>query len=380
MRSIQTQDDVPAIRPFFEFGDELMETITHLLESGHVSNNGKNVQTFERLLAEYLGAGETVIVSSGFEALLLALKALSMAPGKAILPAYTYIATLNAVVHSGFEPVFCEIEPASFTMDVQMLAKLLEQHSDVSCVMPVNVFGIPPDLAAIRGLCDKSEVRLVYDNAHGFGTEVDGRRIQSEPDAQIFSLHATKALPAVEGGFVVSDDSEVLAKVKRLRNHGLGGTVAETEPGFNAKMDEIRAVIGIESLRHFPATLPRRRKYGARLLERFKRFEDVYAAQIIPATVNTNFQNLGVCVSPRFRVTQPELIEMFASHGIGVRSYFSPPLYKFAGFDEGPALPVTESVWQTLLSFPIHSRMPEDTLIKIENAIDQVAETLRTKH
>lgn len=379
MRPIRDQDNVPAIRPFFEFNEEFLGKIGELLSSGQVSNNGKNLQQFERLLAEYLRVNEAVVVSTGFEALLLALKAFSMPKGKAILPAYTYIATLNAVVHAGLEPLFCDIEPGSFTMDTTKLSGLLEENPDVRCVIPVNVFGIPADLAAIRKLCNQSGAALVYDNAHGFGTEVDGQRLQREPDAQIFSLHATKTLPAVEGGLVVSDDPRVLGAVKRLRNHGLGSSFEETEPGYNAKMDEIRAVVGMESLRNFSETLERRRSYGSRLLRRFDRFSDVYTPQRIPPNVKTNFQNLGVCISPHFRANQQDLIAMFLSHGVNVRSYFNPPLYKFKGFDRGPALPVTESVWQTLLSFPIFSRMPEEVLIKIENAIDQVAETLRAR-
>jgi dTDP-4-amino-4,6-dideoxygalactose transaminase len=155
-------------------------------------------------------------------------------------------------------------KPASFTMDPSDLSELLGLHADVRCVLPVNVFGVPPDLAAIRDLCRPAGARILYDNAHGFGTEVNGERVPTEPDVQIFSFHATKALPAVEGGLIVSLNSETLSRAKRLRNHGLGSVPAETMPGFNSKMDEIRAVIGIQSLQHFPESLARRRAYGHR--------------------------------------------------------------------------------------------------------------------
>lgn len=117
--------DIPGIRPYFEVDEEGLQTIAGLLASGQITNNGRHVQEFEKSLANYLGVKETVAVSSGSDALLLALKALSLPCGRVILPAYTYIATLNAVVQAGLEPVFCEIEGGSFTLDVKHLAEPL---------------------------------------------------------------------------------------------------------------------------------------------------------------------------------------------------------------------------------------------------------------
>lgn len=373
----QVEQVIPGIRPYFEVGEEALTTIASLLKSGQVSNHGPQVHKFEELLAEYLGVDGTLAVSTGSDGLLLAVHALRLGKGKVILPAYTYIATLNAVVHAGLEPVFCDIEPRSFTMDPEVLEELLEQHQDVRCVLPVNVFGVPPDLGAIRQLCDRANARMLYDNAHGFGTETDGRRFQDEPDVQVFSFHATKTLPAVEGGLIVPKDPEVFSYAKRLRNHGLAPSQGDTVPGFNAKLDEIRATIGIHSLRSFPETLSRRREYGTRLLECFQRFPDVYRVQHIPGNVCTNFQNLGVICSPAEELGLSHVLDCFKARGVGVRPYFDPPLYKFRGFDQGPVLPVTENVWRTLISFPIHSRMTEETLSQIEDAICSVADDLK---
>ncbi|MHA3771304.1 DegT/DnrJ/EryC1/StrS family aminotransferase [Verrucomicrobiota bacterium sgz303538] len=369
---------IPGIRPYFEFDEETLSTISGLLASGQVSNHGPQVHQFERCLAEYLGVNQVLAVSTGSDGLLLAMRALRLEPGKVILPAYTYIATLNAVIHAGLEPIFCDIEVESFTMDPQILAKLLEQHRDVRCVVPVNVFGIPPDLAAIRQLCEQANAKLLYDNAHGFGTEMDGRRFQNEPDVQVFSFHATKTLPAIEGGLIVSDDPEVFSFAKRLRNHGLAPSHADTISGFNAKLDEIRATVGLHSLRNFAQTLSRRRKYGSRLLQCFRQFPSIYRVQHIPENVCTNFQNLGILCPPAEELGLSHVLELFKARGIGVRPYFDPPLYKFRGFDQGFALPITEDVWRTLISFPIHSRMTEETLSKIEDAICSVAEVLQT--
>ncbi len=377
MSASESVPPIRNIRPYFEIDDEALQGIGRVLASGQVTNNGTYVQSFERLVAEYLGAKETVAVSTGADALLLGLKAFRPPPGKAILPAYTYVATLNAVVHAGLEPVFCDIDAGSFTMDTGNLAELATRHSDVRCILPVNVFGVPAELPAIRRLCDRIGAKLLYDNAHGFGTEFNGCRLPSEPDAQAFSFHATKTMPAVEGGLVVSESAEIVSMAKRMRNHGLGQTPAHAVPGFNAKMDEIRAFIGIHSLKHFPESLARRRAYGECFRQAFNRFPDVYATQVVPQGVNTNFQNLGVRCLTAERLGLAKVKDLFVSRGVEVRSYFDPPLYKLNGF-AGPPLPVTESVWRTLLSFPIHSRMSQAMVERMVQAIDDVGKVLQT--
>jgi dTDP-4-amino-4,6-dideoxygalactose transaminase len=376
MHTSDQKDTIPVIRPYFEIKEEGFQLLASLLASGQVTNNGSHVQHFERLLSDYLGVKEAVAVSTGAGALLLALKALKLPRGKAILPAYTYIATLNAVVHAGLEPVFCDIEAGTFTLDSLHLEELLGKTADARCVVPVNVFGVPANLTAIRSLCDRAGAKLLYDNAHGFGTEVNGRRLPGEADAQVFSFHATKALPAVEGGLIVSADPVIISHVRQLRNHGLAPIPSDTVSGFNAKMDELRAVIGTYSLLGFPETLKRRRYYGDRLRASFQRFEETYALQVIPPDVRTNYQNLGVCCPAASRVGLARVIELFREQGVSVRSYFDPPLYKFKGFGNGSELPVTESVWRTLISVPIHSRMTEKVLGQIEEATARVAVAL----
>jgi dTDP-4-amino-4,6-dideoxygalactose transaminase len=369
-------DVVPNIRPYFEFDPSALEVIASLLASGRVSNHGPYVQEFERKLAEYLSVPETVAVANGSDALLLTLVALELGRGQAILPAYTYVATLNAVVQAGLEPVFCDIDPASFTMDPAHLARLLLEHADVRCVIPVNVFGVPPALDALNRSCRRAGTKMIYDNAHGFGTESNGRRVPPEPDAQIFSFHATKALPAVEGGLIVSADAAILSRVKRLRHHGLGSHPAEMIPGFNSKMDELRAVIGLQSLGHFSASLARRRASGLRLLESLHRFPETFVTQAVPPEICSNFQNLGVCCPAAEEVGLARVIALFKEHGVAVRSYFDPPMNRFPRFDRGPALPVTDSVWRTLISMPMHSRMTDQVHERIDHAIAGVARAL----
>lgn len=364
---------IPGIRPYFELIESDMKEIFDLLTSGQVTNNGCQVQMFEKELAAYLGVRETVAVSNGSDALLISLRIISKPGHKVILPAYTYVATLNAVVHSGMEPVFCDIEPGSFTMDPTHLSELLKIHGRVTCVIPVNVFGIPPDLARIRSLCDKMGATLLYDNAHGFGTVDHGLRVRPEAQVQTFSFHATKVLPAVEGGLIVSENPHIMEQSRNMRNHGLAPNENDTRSGINSKLDEIRASIGKHSLEHFADTLSRRRQYGYRLLQSFNKFPDIYTPQVIPKQIETNFQNLCVCCPIALDIGLTEILNRFQSRGVGVRSYFNPPMYRFPEFRSHPVLPKTDSVWRSLICFPLHSRMEESVLCRLEETIEEVA-------
>src|SRR5262249_16724854 len=158
-------------------------------------------------LASYLGVDDCVVVSSGSAALFLATRALGLNGAKVVLPSFTFIATLNALLLAGLTPVFCDIEPDTWTLSPTQLRQLLAVDRAIRLVVPVNVFGVPPDLHAIRRVVDEDETVLVLDNAHGFGTDWDGNA--PTPLAQTYSFHATKVLPAVEGGAVVSPDSRL---------------------------------------------------------------------------------------------------------------------------------------------------------------------------
>jgi dTDP-4-amino-4,6-dideoxygalactose transaminase len=365
---------VPFIRPYFDIDEKDLFDIKTALESGQVTNNGPKIREFERLLAGYLETPEVVAVSNGSDALLLALKALNLRNGKAILPAYTYISTLNAVVHSGLTPIFCDIDLSTFTMDPEELRQLLEQHQDVKCVLPVNVFGVAPQLETIYGYCEPKGIKVVYDNAHGFGSTVNGEKLPKNCDIQTFSLHATKALPAIEGGLIVSQDPDINSRLKRLRTHGTADSVLQMEPGYNSKMDELRAIVGIRSLENFTHSLSRRLEYGQRFRTAFQNYPEVYDCQKIPENVITNFQNMGVRIKTH-EISLEKIIDAFQENGIAVKRYFDPPLNRLSGY-HSDALPITEEISATLLAFPIHSRMTEETLQIIENAISVVAKKL----
>ncbi len=351
---------IPWVRPVIEPDAALLRSFERSLSTGVVSNEGPEVEAFEGELAAWLGATQVAAVGSGSAALTLGAMALGLR-GRAIMPSFTFIATQGALARAGVGAVFCDIDPESWTLDPAAVAAALAAHRDICAVVAVNVYGVAPDLAGLARVCRAAGVPLLYDSAHGVGTRIDGARTPPEPDVIAHSLHATKVLPAVEGGVVVTRDPALDHEVRRLRRHGLAQEPLATTPGLNARMDELRAAVGRHVLRGLDAALARRRGYAERLRGATG---SAFTLQRIPSHVETNHQNLGVRCH-NLSVVLP-VLDRF---GVGTRRYFHPPLHLLRGAPTGWPLPVTERVAESVLCLPLHARMDEATLARIESAL-----------
>lgn len=362
---------VPWVRPILDPDATLLTDLEVALSTGRVTNGGPLLHELERRLAAYLGVEDCVAVSSGSAALLLANRVLGLERGAAVLPSFTFIATLNAVVQSGLTPVFCDIDPDTWTLDPAHLARLLDADRSIRLVMPVTVFGVLPDLPAIERAMRGSGAALVLDNAHGLGSERGGVRCPPEPVVQTFSLHATKVLPAVEGGAVVATDPHLLAEVRRLRNHGLAADLLQSTLGFNAKLSDLHAAVGLRSLRGLGDALARRRDYAERLRDVVHRDCGAHLrAQRVPDGMRSNFQNLGVrCGDGELAAVQAAL----DGQGVETRRYFWPPMHALPDYRGRFDLPVTDAVAAAMLCLPLHSRMEPATLARIEAALRHLA-------
>jgi dTDP-4-amino-4,6-dideoxygalactose transaminase len=236
---------------------------------------------------------------------------------------------------------------------------------------------VPPDLDFICPLGRAARVAVIYDAAHAFGTVDCGARSAKAPLASVYSLHATKVMPGVEGGLVVSRDARLLDEVRRLRNHGLAPDRLASGPGYNAKMDELSAAVALHSLARFEESLARRTGYAERLREHLVRTApSFYGVQRIPLAVTTNHQNLAVtcAVSPPADIEA--VVATFLRHGVEARRYFWPALHDLTAWRGRFRLPVTDRLVASLVCLPLHSRMSEDDLSRIEQAATAVAREL----
>ena len=371
-----TQPFIPWIRPNFNPDSELMNNFRKLLQSGHVTNDGPTVVAFESEVACYLGVNNVIVVSSGSHALLLSAYALGCT-GRAILPSFSFIATLSALIHTNLKPVFCDVDIARWTMSLDHLKILLREYQDVSLVVPVNSYGVPPDIEAILSTVLPYGVKVLYDDAHGFGSEIKGYRNYPGVYIRTISLHATKVLPAIEGGLIICEDRMIADRIRQLRSHGLTLTLESSTPGFNSRMDELRAAIGRHSLWNFDKILFQRRHYAQRLRTFIEHHcHNFFINQQIPEDIVSNYTNLAVRIPNAEVIGMQSIITQFHQLGIETRRYFYPALHKLDYFKgrKQVELPVTECLSQTLLCLPLYSYMAESELRRIEFALTNVAQ------
>jgi len=370
---------LPFVRPLIEADDELLADLAAILASGRLTNDGPMVRRLEAELAGWLDVASVIAVSTGSDGLLLGASILRRTlstrdrPPRVVAPAFTYIATVSGFVHLGFDLTFCDIDPATWTLSPDALEAAFAA-GPVDVVVAVNAYGVPPDLAAIAALCQRNGARLVYDDSHGLGSSLDDVRLPVEPWLSAGSLHATKLVPAVEAGWIVASDPQVDAELRRLRNHGLATPLEESTPGFNGKLDELRARIGLHSLARIDAVLARRRTYGTRLRTHLgERCGGAYGLQRHPAGLAPNHLNLPVYCNNHGTHGLDALIAAFAREGVEARRYFHPPLHRMAAWRGPVSLPETDRLCEGLVCLPLWSRMAEDDLARVERAALRVA-------
>jgi perosamine synthetase len=232
-------------KPYIGDKAEVMAMLSEMLDSGFLTQ-GKHVWQLEKAVAGYLGAGHAVAVSSGTAALHIALVSLGIRPhDEVIVPAYTFPATANVVELIGAKPVFVDVETDTYNMDTKKLESAIT--SKTRAIMPVHLFGNPADMEAIMAIAAKKKIPVVEDAAGAIGSEYKRKKCGTIGRIGCFSFHPRKVVATAEGGMLVTDDANLAAKARMLRNHGIESTPAGIDfaaAGFNYRMNELEAALG----------------------------------------------------------------------------------------------------------------------------------------
>lgn len=247
---------MPSLAPL----DEFNELLKGVWERGILTHNGPLVQQFEKDLCAKLNVPHFVAVTNGTIAIQMAIKALEL-KGEIITTPFTWIATVSAIMWEGCTPVFCDIDPGTLNIDPSKIEALITDKT--VAIMPVHVFGNPCDVDAIKAIADKHNLKVIYDAAHAIGSAYKGKSLLEYGDISATSLHATKLLNTAEGGGCVTNDSALAEKLKRIRFFGHNDVKDIVEDGFNGKMTEVHAALGIANLKYYDAVLEdRKNKYA----------------------------------------------------------------------------------------------------------------------
>jgi perosamine synthetase len=351
--------------------------------SGWVAQ-GPRVGEFERAFVAHIGATEGIAVSSCTAGLHLAMVALGLGPGdEVVVPSLSFIATANAVRYVGATPVFADVDPDSLNLTVDTIAEALT--ASTRAVVVVHQAGVPADLDPIRTLCESRSVTMVEDAACAIGSTYRGSYIGSGSGLAAFSFHPRKLLTTGEGGMVVCQDSSRASLIRRLREHGMSVSAsarhAETtitledylEVGFNYRMTDIQAAVGLVQLRRLPAVIQRRRDLARRYHEGLATIEGLRMADD-PAWGTTNYQSFWVELPLDFPYSRNEVLAILARRGVlarrGIMAAHLEPAYHGLNHRR---LPVTERVTHRSLILPLYHELSDGDQEQVIEAMTAVA-------
>ncbi|WP_034088284.1 DegT/DnrJ/EryC1/StrS family aminotransferase [Streptacidiphilus albus] len=358
---------IPVMLPWL--GEAEAEAAAEAVRSGWVAQ-GPRVAAFERAFAERVGAEHAVAVSSCTTALHLALVALGLGPGdEVVVPSLSFIATANAVRYTGAEPVFADVELSTGNLTRATVDAVRSPRT--RAVLLVHQGGVPADVDALRAACADWDLALVEDAACAIGSTVGGKPVGHGALLAAWSFHPRKIVTTGEGGMLTTDDADWAARLRRLREHGMNASAAQRhasstpvlesylETGYNYRMTDIQAAVGLVQLGKLDAMLERRRELAGRYAELLA---DVPGLTPVtdPAHGRGNFQSYWVLLAPEFPVGRDELLALLAEAGIsarrGIMATHLEPAY--AGHPAGP-LPVTERIGRDSLILPLFHTMTE---------------------
>jgi dTDP-4-amino-4,6-dideoxygalactose transaminase len=345
------------VRPMFPGLDTFSQQFGDALATGAVTNNGPAVVEFERQLGEYLGV-PVVVCNNGQSALMLMLRSAGIESGEVIVPSFTFSATAHAVRWCGATPVFADIgADGDLRINPEQVAALINERT--VAVLGVDVYGIACDYEALDALGRNNSIKVLYDSAPAFGTKVDGRPVAGHGDAQIFSFHATKAMTTMEGGCIASRDEDLLARARELRNFGQGSGADCDEPGMNAKMMEVSALIGIEQLKGFDHVVEHRASIAERYRRGLSSISGLSFARV-PKSQVPIWLYYPIIVDPdTYGLDRSALALALESEQIFVRKYFEMGVHRMTAYQDlkTTPLPETERVASQVLALPVYNDM-----------------------
>jgi perosamine synthetase len=350
-------------------GNEL-EYVRRCLESTWISSRGQFVPAFEQKVAELCGVAHAVAVCNGTAALHVALLALGVSPGdEVIVPSLTYVASASAVSYCAAEPVFVDSEPTTWNLDPQQVEAAVSP-STVG-IVAVHLYGNPANMDALRAIAERHGLFLLEDAAQAHGATYGGEPVGSLGDAGIFSFFGGKLVTTGEGGMLVTDDAGVAELARRLRNHGEDPAhrYKVTQLGFNYRMTNVAAAIGLAQLEQFEWHVARRLANSARYRSHLEDHPAIEMAQPEPWAQSVDWLT-SVALPTLTEAGRDDVIAGLGRAGIETRPLFPPihrqPVYEH---DRTVSLPVAERLASLGLSLPSGAALADEQ-------IDRVCETL----
>lgn len=347
--------------------EEYIEEIKDIWDTHWLTNMGAKHKQLQKQLIEYLDVQQIDLFTNGHMALELSLQALGFPKeSEVITTPFTFASTTHAIVRNGLKPVFCDINPIDFTIDVSKIESLITDQT--VAIMPVHVYGNICNIEEIQRIANKYGLRVIYDAAHTFGVRYKDKGIGSFGDVSCFSFHATKVFNTVEGGAACFKDPDFGLELYRLKNFGIRGPERVDGVGANAKMNEFCAAMGICNLRHVDDEIAKRKLVVERYVEHLSGVEGI---QLNPVQkdVKPNYAYFPVVFDEKiFGASRNEVFEALGNEGIGARKYFYPLTSTFDCFHgkyDPNQTPVALHISKRVLTLPLYADLALEDVDRI---------------
>ncbi|NPA14774.1 MAG: UDP-4-amino-4,6-dideoxy-N-acetyl-beta-L-altrosamine transaminase [Aquificae bacterium] len=384
------------VKEFIPYGrqyidDEDIKEVIKVLKSDFITQ-GPTVEKFERALAEYCGAKYCVVFNSGTSALIGAYFAVGLsAEDSFITSPITFVATANAGLVWGAKPIFVDVEPDTGNIDADLIEEKLEKNTKL--IVPVHYAGHPTDMEKVRQIADRNNLFVIEDACHALGAKYKNSPVGAckYSDACIFSFHPVKHITTGEGGAVLTNDITIYKRLKLVRNHGITKSPSEFifpsegawyyeqhHLGFNFRMTDFQAALGISQLRKLSNFVSRRREIAKIYNETFKGNpyfdlppERVYAYH--------SYHLYPIRLKESYRSRKREIFDLLRKEGLGVQVHYIPvywqPYYHKLGYKRGEC-PMAEEFYKSEISLPIFPSMDDKTVKEVINRVNKVFQSL----
>lgn len=357
--------NIPAARIYFPEEDrkELLEQIDGILRSGQLTL-GKYTKEFEERFAQYIGTKYAIAVNSGTSALEIILRALDIGGSSVIVPTNTFFATPASVIHAGGKVVFADITD-NLWLDPESMKRSIQ--GDTRAVIVVHIGGIiPPQIGEIQQICKEHSLSLVEDAAHAQGSTLNGKKAGSFGIAAAFSFYPTKVMTSGEGGMITTDDEKVYERALVFRDQGKAGFFGNvhTEMGYNWRMSEIHAAIGLSQFARLEEFIADRRKTARIYDEELTKINGMTPVTI-PSEVKSNYYKYIALLKDGIDRASLKK-EMKDRYGVGLSGevyelpcHLQPVFKDLYGF-KGGELPVAEGLCQRQICLPVFAGMTKE--------------------
>jgi dTDP-4-amino-4,6-dideoxygalactose transaminase len=368
-------DKIYITSPIVPSMDEFILLAKEVFGSKCLTNMGPKHNELEVKLKTLLKVNNLSLFNNGTIALLCALKAFDLPHGSEVITTpWTFAATPHCILWNGLKPVFCDIEKDTFCIDSHKIENMITKKT--CAILGVHVYGFPCNIVKINKIAKKYNLKVIYDAAHAFTTEINGKGVGSYGDISMFSFHSTKLFHTLEGGCLTYNDISLTKKINNLRNFGICSEEEVESIGINGKMDELRAAIGLLNLK-----LINEEKRKRRILKKFydDALSDLRGIGIpkTPKDVTSSYQYYPIVIENDFKFSRDEIYNKLRAQNIFARKYFYPLCSEYKCYKDLPSsrpknLPVANDIKNRILCLPFYGDLDVTTANRIIEIIEKL--------